>query len=217
MDINIAMDFAREKHSGQKRKDGSEYIIHPFSVANRLRKSGYSEKYQIAGLFHDLLEDTDATEEEIKKIAGSDVLEAVKLLTKTEANRKTYIKDILSNEIAKAVKNQDRIDNLNDLKNSPLDFVERYLKNTEREYLGKFSDELDQMYYKVLEWYDSMTKYEYTIDASLGLKSPIYRTSEQEAWIYRNGNWEPCDPMFWVDVGDNATSIPADKVEEYIH
>ena len=50
-----------------------------------LKKEGYDIEYQIVALFHDLLEDTDATEDEIRSIAGEEVLQAVKLLTKEKA------------------------------------------------------------------------------------------------------------------------------------
>ena len=49
--------------------------------------------------------------------------------------------------MAKAVKNADRIDNLKDLKNSKNDsFIQKYLKETQEYYYGKFSEELDKVY-----------------------------------------------------------------------
>jgi len=63
--LDAALQFATEKHAGQTRIGGEPYISHPVSVAKMLREEGYDEEYQIAGLFHDLLEDTDATYEEI--------------------------------------------------------------------------------------------------------------------------------------------------------
>lgn len=110
---NKAMQFARIKHDGQCRKGGEPYITHPVAVANILREKGYGEEYQITGLFHDLLEDTDATEEEIMELAGEDVLEAVKLLTKKKGYvMAEYIEGIKRNSIATAVKAADRLHNL---------------------------------------------------------------------------------------------------------
>ncbi len=60
-----ALDFATKKHDGQWRKGGAAYITHPVAVAEYLAQDGMDEDTQIAGLFHDLLEDTDATEAEI--------------------------------------------------------------------------------------------------------------------------------------------------------
>ena len=74
-----AYEFAKEKHGTQKRIGGAPYITHPLAVADILKKDGYDIEYQIVALFHDLLEDTDATEDEIRSIAGEEVLQAVKL------------------------------------------------------------------------------------------------------------------------------------------
>ena len=80
--LEAALQFAAGKHAGQKRIGGEPYISHPMAVAELLRESGYDEEHQIAGLFHDLLEDTDATEDEIAAYGNLQILEAVKLLTK---------------------------------------------------------------------------------------------------------------------------------------
>ena len=108
-----ALDFATEKHTGQFRKEGIQYITHPIAVAEILATQGFNEQYQITGLFHDLLEDTDATEEEIFEIGGKDVLEAVKLLTKKDGYiMEEYIRGIKANPVAFAVKGADRLHNL---------------------------------------------------------------------------------------------------------
>ena len=65
MNFEDALQLATKKHAGQLRRDGTPYIWHPIAVAGLLRTAGFDEKYQVAGLFHDLLEDTDATEDEI--------------------------------------------------------------------------------------------------------------------------------------------------------
>ena len=76
-----AYEFAKKKHGTQKRIGGDPYITHPVAVAKILKKEGYDIEYLIVALFHDLLEDTHATEDEIRSIAGEEVLQAVKLLT----------------------------------------------------------------------------------------------------------------------------------------
>ena len=63
--LQRALEFAKEKHKGQKRIGGDDYITHPIAVSEIVKNQGFDENYQIAALFHDLLEDTDATEEEI--------------------------------------------------------------------------------------------------------------------------------------------------------
>ena len=81
--IEDAIVFASLKHAGQKRKDGSPYIYHPLHVAEMLKNSGYGINYQIAGILHDVLEDTDATEQEVA-VFGDDVLNAVRLVTRPD-------------------------------------------------------------------------------------------------------------------------------------
>lgn len=108
-----ALEYATIKHAGQFRKEGIPYITHPVAVAKMLAEQGFDEEYQIAGLFHDLLEDTDATEQEILAIGGEKVLDAVKLLTKAESYvMEEYIRNIKTNPIAFKVKTADRLHNL---------------------------------------------------------------------------------------------------------
>ena len=152
MVIKEIYEFAKIKHKGQKRKNGEDYIIHPYRVAESLIASGYGDDYIAAGLLHDVLEDTDTTEEEILKISNKKVLEAVKLLTKRkEVKSRDYIDAILNNPIAKAVKNADRIDNLKDAKKADRNFAKRYAQNTKEYYLNKFSKELDMAYEDLLK------------------------------------------------------------------
>ena len=77
-----ALDYATRMHQGQKRIGGADYIKHPVAVSQKLRNQGKPVCYQITGLFHDLLEDTTAPEEEIAALSSSEVLHCVKLLTK---------------------------------------------------------------------------------------------------------------------------------------
>lgn len=69
-----AICFATERHGGQVRK-GSDtpYIVHPLEVMMILQKMNADTDLLIAGLFHDLIEDTDTTVEEIREKFGDDV------------------------------------------------------------------------------------------------------------------------------------------------
>lgn len=147
-----ALEFANRKHAGQKRKDHTPYILHPIRVATHLQREGYDIRHQIVGLFHDLLEDTDATELDLKIFCDEEMLDAIHLLTKRNGQLMVdYVQNILAHPMAKAVKNADRIDNLKDLKNCHDEiFVSNYLKETEKYYYEKFSMELDEVYQESL-------------------------------------------------------------------
>ncbi|GAB0167699.1 HD domain-containing protein [Lysinibacillus sp. CTST325] len=129
--------FAKEKHEGQIRIGGKPYISHPVEVASILEEKGFLDaKYVITALFHDLLEDTDASEQEIFFYGGKDVLTAVKILTKSKGYKmELYIQNIRNNPIAKMVKLADRLHNLLCALVANEKFRKRYVKETEEFYL----------------------------------------------------------------------------------
>ena len=64
--IKKAYDFAKKAHEGQLRKSGEPYFNHVFSTAINLAELGAETKTIVAGLLHDVIEDTSITEEDIK-------------------------------------------------------------------------------------------------------------------------------------------------------
>ena len=140
-----ALSFAAEKHANQTRRDGSPYIYHPIKVAEILKEEGHGLNYQMAGLLHDVLEDTDATEDEVRAF-GDDVLAAVKLVTRPDGmEEEEYVAAILQNPIATAVKNADKIHNMNDLITAPdKKWAKRYIQKVRKYYEGKFTPALDE-------------------------------------------------------------------------
>lgn len=137
-----ALDYATQKHNGQYRKGGDPYIVHPITVAQYVRDNGFGIDYQIAGLFHDLLEDTDATESEILEYSNKDVLEAVKLLTKQKGyDMAEYVAGIKANPIAFEVKKADRLHNLRSALCTSVEFKHKYILETVDWYLD-FSPEI---------------------------------------------------------------------------
>lgn len=71
------------KHKGQYRKyTGEPYVTHPIAVSELVREHGLSETAIVAALLHDVVEDTDATLEEVWELFGEEVAEYVWYLTK---------------------------------------------------------------------------------------------------------------------------------------
>ena len=71
--IGRAYDRACEMHEGQLRKSGEPYLIHPMAVAEILADLGMDEDTIVAGLLHDVVEDTLYTADELKKDFGEEV------------------------------------------------------------------------------------------------------------------------------------------------
>ena len=136
MTFNDYVSYIKEKHKGQYRKQGTEYYTHPVAVAKILREKGFNEDYQVAGLFHDLLEDTDTTYEELVSISNEEIAKAVLLVTKEkDYDMNEYINRIKNNDMAHAVKLADRLHNLTEAVYADEVFKEKYIKETEEYYL----------------------------------------------------------------------------------
>ena len=80
--IDRAVDYAREKHKDQKRKDGSPYIIHPLAVAEIVAEIGLDTDAILGALLHDCIEDTDSTYDDIARNFGPTVASLVEGVTK---------------------------------------------------------------------------------------------------------------------------------------
>lgn len=89
--VRKAFDFANEAHKNVRRRSGGPYIIHPIEVANIVvRDIGLGYKSIAAALLHDVVEDTDYTVDDIRKLFGDKIASLVDGLTK--------IKNVLDNE-----------------------------------------------------------------------------------------------------------------------
>ena len=153
--IRRALEFASKKHEGQKRIGGNDYITHPIAVFEMVKKQGYGEDYQITALFHDLLEDTNATENEILSFSNQSVVEAVKLLTKEKGyDMKNYVDAIKDNPIAFVVKGADRLHNLQCALVTSVEFKRKYVLETVDWYLD-FSKDIKIAVKKLAESLDT--------------------------------------------------------------
>ena len=79
-----AYEYAKQAHANQKRASGEPYFIHPCAVAEILMGLGLDAATIAAALLHDVIEDTDATAEDIKREFGDEVLGLVNSVTKLE-------------------------------------------------------------------------------------------------------------------------------------
>ncbi len=82
--IEKAYGIAKDFHEGQVRKSGEPYIIHPLCVAIILAELELDKETIVAGLLHDVVEDTVMTEEEIAREFNPDVALLVDGVTKLE-------------------------------------------------------------------------------------------------------------------------------------
>ena len=114
--FQIALELAVEKHKNQTDKAGNPYILHPLHVMENVN----SKEGKIIAILHDIIEDTDVTEDYLLKIRLSKrIVDAVVALTRSEdIDYQEYIKNLGSNPLAKEVKLADLEHNM-DLKRLP--------------------------------------------------------------------------------------------------
>jgi len=99
-----AFDFSKEKHGKQKRLSGEPYFLHAFETALILADHGLDGSTISAALLHDILEDTNVTEDELLEKFGPEVLSLVKGVTKLgeytehelEEGEMEYLRDLLA-------------------------------------------------------------------------------------------------------------------------
>ncbi|MEG3042871.1 MAG: HD domain-containing protein, partial [Clostridium sp.] len=87
VDINFvskAYEFSVNAHKEQKRESGEPYIIHPFEVACILAELGLDTSTIVAGLLHDVIEDTEYTYEDVCNIFSVEVADLVEGVSKLE-------------------------------------------------------------------------------------------------------------------------------------
>ena len=140
---NKALEFAREKHKGQIRKNNTpvEYITHPINVANLVKKYANNavniDDLVSSAYLHDTLEDTNTTYEELICNFGNIISNLVKELTnndvlKKEMGKTKYLSMKMANmsEDALIIKLCDRLDNVSSLYDTNKAFIDKYLRET---------------------------------------------------------------------------------------
>ena len=114
-DLERAIALAVEKHSGVEDKAGQPYVLHPLRVMFSL--SSVDER--IVGVLHDVVEDSDTSFEDLKKMGFSPaVIDALDAVTKrpneegSDEGYQAFVERAGANPIARKVKMADLLDNL---------------------------------------------------------------------------------------------------------
>lgn len=126
-----AMKLCFNAHKEQTDKSGLPYVFHPFHLAEQMT----DETTTVAALLHDVVEDTDYTLDDLKKMGfGENIVDALALLTHDNSvPYLEYVERIKSNPIARAVKIADLTHNsdlsrLETVDEKALERVEKYKK-----------------------------------------------------------------------------------------
>ena len=186
--IEKAFNIANEAHKNQFRKSGEPYIIHPLSVAMILAELELDKETIVAGILHDVVEDTVLTDKEIAEIFGEDVALLVDGVTKLKhlklansGDKSTEKLEMQAENLRKMflamakdirvilIKLADRLHNMRTLKHMPVEKQQRIARETldiycpiaQRLGISKIKVELDDLSLKYLEpdvYYDLVDK-----------------------------------------------------------
>lgn len=143
MTLERAIQIAAKAHEGQVDLGGFPYILHPLRVMMRV----HSMEEKIVAVLHDVLEDTDLSEEDLREHGFSEeIIDRVKLLTWNQRRESygEYIARVAKDPVTYKVKRADIEDNLDPKRLQSLDPEKRnrlkrkyktalYILNQERE------------------------------------------------------------------------------------
>lgn len=119
--VEEATELARRAHAGQVDKAGRDYFLHVCAVRDAL--AGYGEDAQVAGVLHDVLEDTPLTEDDLAA-AGvpARVLRAIDSVTRRPGEAyMDMIRRAGADDLGRIVKLADNADNTREDRMAALD------------------------------------------------------------------------------------------------
>jgi (p)ppGpp synthase/HD superfamily hydrolase len=109
--LEKAIAIAAQAHRGQKRKDGSPYILHPLRMMLRLE----TEPERTVAVLHDVVEDTPWTIDDLRREGfPEDILQALDCVTRRNGESyEAFVDRAALNPVARRVKLADLEDNMN--------------------------------------------------------------------------------------------------------
>jgi GTP diphosphokinase / guanosine-3',5'-bis(diphosphate) 3'-diphosphatase len=169
--LERAFRFAKERHGNQKRESGEPYMIHPLLVTRQLADMNMDMVCLETGLLHDVVEDTSAKLEDVRKGFGEEVARCVDGVTKlsklnlasreerqAESVRKMLLAMVSDLRVI-LVKLADRLHNMRTLGHLPREKQMRIAQETIDIYapiahrlgMGKIRAELEDLAFRILE------------------------------------------------------------------
>lgn len=117
--IEDAIRLALDKHHGQMDKSGAPYILHPLRVMAGMQ----TETERIVAVLHDVVEDTDVTLDDLRRMGYSaEIVAAIDQLSRREDETyEEFIQRIKPHPLAVRVKLGDLLDNMDIRRNAALD------------------------------------------------------------------------------------------------
>ena len=140
--VRVAIDFSRIAHQGQMRHSGDPYVSHPIAVARILTPLHIDAQAIIAALLHDVVEDTEVTNEQLAEKFGKPVAELVDGLSKLDRIQFETREDAQAENFRKMlmamardvrvilIKLADRLHNMRTLDSMAVDKRERIARET---------------------------------------------------------------------------------------
>ena len=117
-----ALQFATERHEGQTRWDGRDYIEHPIRVAAYFK----DDERKTVAVLHDVVEDKKATLKEVRNLFGDIIAKAVDAISRKEDEPyNQFVFRAGKNPIAKDVKIADIQDNISDFPSENVDLIKK--------------------------------------------------------------------------------------------
>lgn len=211
--IEKAYRVACEAHKDQKRKSGEPYIIHPLNVAIILADLELDKETIVAGILHDVVEDTVMTDDDLKREFGEDVALLVDGVTKlekiplsTNVNQSDEKLEMQAENLRKMflamakdirvimIKLADRLHNMRTLKYKSTDSQQRIARETLEIYcpiaqrlgISKLKTELDDLSLKYLEpevYYDLVNQ----ISMRKSVREQYIQSIVDEVSVHING------------------------------